>query len=103
MTYIQTIAHDPQQPLNTGQPVATRTQYRAIRQPRPQTPAPPTIHAAEQPVQRADILTYRPGQPVSRPGQPVSRQGPRPSTIERRRAMSQPTPEPARPSIVRIK
>ena len=96
MTYIQTIAHDPQQPLSTGQPEATRTQHRDIRQPKPATPPPPTCHAAEQPVQRADILDYR-------PGQPVSRQGPRPSTIERRRAMSQPTPEPARPSIVRIK
>lgn len=96
MPFIQRIQQDPQQPLTTGRPEATRTQHRDIRQPRPQTPAPPAIHAAEQTRQRADILTYRPGQPVSRQGQ-------MPGAIERRRAMSQPTPTPARPSIVRIK
>ena len=96
MVFIQRIAHDPQQPLSAGRPDVTRTQHRDIRQPRPQTPAPPAIHAAEQPQASADILTYR-------TGQPVSRQGPMPGAIERRRAISQPTPTPARPSIVRIK
>ena len=96
MPFIQRIQQDPQQPLSAGRPDVTRTQYRSISQPRPQTPAPPAIHASEQPRQRADILDYR-------PGQPVSRQGPMPGAIERRRAMSQTTLTPARPSIVRIK
>jgi len=95
MPYISRIDRDPQQPLS-GQPDVTRTQYRSISQARPQTPPPLAIHASEQPRQRADILAYRPGQPVSRPG-------PMPGAIERQRAMSQPTLTPARPSIIRIK
>lgn len=91
---IEVVPHDPQQALSRGKPDATRTQHRSITLPKPTTPAPREVHAAEVPAMHADILTYRPGQPVQRAGQ-------MPSFTERRRAYS--PPAPAKPGIVRIK